>query len=63
MNIELTLLTSTYSIGGFVVKTNTAVLRQKQDWKAAQFKNVNLIIPGNYTVITYNNCHIRLVDT
>ena len=34
---------------------------ERQDWKAPQIKDLNLIIPGNYTFITYNNYCIAFV--
>ena len=59
-HIKFSISASTYSIKDFNTKIKAAVLQQRQDCKAPQFKNLNLVIPKHCTFMTSNSFFIAL---
>ena len=50
----------TYSIDDFNTKIKEAVLKQRQDWKPSQIKDLKLVIPEHYIFMVSNTIFIAL---
>ena len=50
--------TGTYSIDDFNAKIKLATVQQRQDWEQPQIKDLQLVIPEDYTFIACNNVFI-----
>ena len=59
-HIKLILSTYTCSFDNFNTKIKAAVLKERQDWKLPQTKDLNLVMPDHYTFTTPNNFFIVL---
>ena len=46
---------STYSIDDFNAKIEVAILQQRQDWEPPQIRDLQLVIPEDYTFVASNN--------
>ena len=46
--------TGTYSIDDFNAKIKLATVQQRQDWEQPQIKDLQLVIPEDYTFIASN---------
>ena len=58
--IHFNLSVGTYSIDDFNAKIKVAILQQRQDWEPPQIKDLQLVMPENYTFIASNNFFILL---
>ena len=58
--IHFNLSAATYSNDNFNVKIKVTILQQGQDWEPPQIKDLNLVIPEDYTFIASNNFFIAL---
>ena len=58
--IHFNLSAGTYSIDDFNAKIKVAILQQRQDWEPPQIKDLQLVMPENYTFIASNNFFILL---
>lgn len=59
-HIKLILSTCTCSFDNFNTKIKAAVLKERQDWKLPQIKDLNLVMPDHYIFTTPNNFFIVL---
>ena len=59
-HIKRILSTCTCSFDNFNTKIKAAVLKERQDWKLPQIKDLNLVMPDHYTFTTPNNFFIVL---
>ena len=59
-SIHFHLSAGTYSIDDFNAKIKVAILQQRQDWEPPQVKDLQLVIPEDYTFIASNNFFIVL---
>ena len=50
----------TYSIDDFTAKIKAAILQQRQDWEPPHIKDLRLVIPEDYTFMTFNTIFIAL---
>ena len=57
-HIKFTISAGTYSTDDFNTEIKAAVSQQRSDWKAPQFKDLNLVIPDRYTFMTSNSFFI-----
>ena len=58
--IHFNLSAGTYSIDKFNAKIKAAILQQRQGWEPPQIKDLQLVIPEDYTFIASNNFFIAL---
>ena len=58
--IHFNLSAGTYSIDDFNAKIKVAILQQRQDWEPPQIKDLQLVMPENYTFIASNIFFILL---
>ena len=58
--IHFNLSAGTYSIDKFNAKIKKAILQQRQDWEPPQIKDLQLVIPEDYTFIASNIFFIAL---
>ena len=58
--LHFNLSAGTYSIDDFNAKIKVAILQQRQDWEPPQIKDLQLVMPENYTFIASNNFFILL---
>ena len=58
--IYSSLSAGTYSIDKFNAKIKKAILQQRQDWEPPQIKDLQLVIPEDYTFIASNIFFIAL---
>ena len=59
-HIKRILSTCTCSFDNFNTKIKAAVLKERQDGKLTQIKDLNLVMPDHYTFTTPNNFSIVL---
>ena len=59
--IHFNLSAGTYSFDGFNAKIRVAVLQKRQDWEPPQIKDLELVIPKDYTFMAPNIIFIALV--
>ena len=59
--IHFNLSAGTYSFDGFNAKIRVVVLQKRQDWEPPQIKDLELVIPEDYTFMAPNIIFIALV--
>ena len=58
--ISFSLSRGTYAIDDFNAKIKVAIFQQRQDWELPQIKDLNLLIPKDYTFLADNTIFIAL---